>query len=99
MDNYLKLRCFSPAHEKYIYLDTGDFLSADLMTKAGVFQRRVRVMAKKNSPYRLIICKIRKKDEPRFLSALEELRNKALILGYQDYDSMCEKLRRCAMVV
>ncbi len=98
MVNYLKLDCFSLFRSKFVFVDTADFISANLLKDSGIFVKRVRVMKKKDSPYRLILCKIRKKDELNFIAALGKLRDMALIMGYQDYDCICEKLRMCKIM-
>ena len=43
--------------------------------------------AKEGSPYRAILCHVRKKDVPGFLAALEELKKSMLICGYEDYEA------------
>ena len=44
---------------------------------------------KKGSPYRIIMCRVFKRDVGRFEEALEKLKDKMLILGYRDYDKVC----------
>ena len=40
----------------------------------------------------MITCKVRKRDLPRFLEALEELPNKMLLCGHSDYIDYCNRL-------
>ena len=44
---------------------------------------------KEGSPYRIIMCRVLKRDVGRFEEALEKLKDKMLILGYRDYDKVC----------
>ena len=44
---------------------------------------------KAESPYRIIFCKVRRKDTERFEEALERLNNKMLLCGYRDYPEVC----------
>ena len=42
---------------------------------------------KEGSPYRAILCRVRKRDVPEFLAVLEELKKKMLLCGHLDYVS------------
>ena len=44
---------------------------------------------KEGSPYRIIMCRVLKRDVGRFEEALEKLKDKMLIMGYRDYDKVC----------
>lgn len=85
----MKLKKFSLFFYHYIFLDTEKYLADSLFIK-----HRVRVdfgdeFAKDASPYRFIFCKIKKKDEEQFLDALNEMDNKAMLLGYHEYPKYC----------
>lgn len=43
-------------------------------------------------PYRMIFCHIRRRDEARFIAAMEELPNKMLLCGHADYLDVCSKV-------
>ena len=45
-----------------------------------------------NSPYRVIFCHVRKRDQERFLAALKELPDKMMLLGYTDYLDACRAI-------
>ena len=49
---------------------------------------------KENSPYHVIFCKIRKRDEKKFLDALSEMYDKMLLMGYKDYQEVCDNFIR-----
>lgn len=40
----------------------------------------------------MVLCRVRKKDEKRFLEALGELPRKMLLMGYTDYLEDCTEL-------
>ena len=42
-----------------------------------------------DQPYRIIFCKVRKRDRDRFLSALSELNRKMTLCGYPGYEVFC----------
>ena len=89
MVNFIRLRCLSPFHYRFIFLDTKDYVSARLFAASGVHIARIKVMIKFGSPFRLITCRIRKGDLSEFTEIMEQLRNNVMILGYRDYDRMC----------
>ncbi len=93
--NFLKLDHRSFFRSKFIFVDTEDYLSAKLLKEAGIIVRHVRVMTKKGSPYRLVICKIRRRHEGTFVKVMEELRNRLILLGYTGYDAICDRLANC----
>ena len=60
-------------------------------------QHQVRVhfsgeYQKKGKQYVIVLCRVRKKDEERFLEALRELPRKMLLLGYTNYLEDCSEL-------
>ncbi len=96
MDNCVQLRCRSPFHYKFMFVDTQEHVSKRLLADSCVHASRVRELAKQGSPFRLIMCNIRRKDLDEFGQMLEKLKNNILLLGYRDYDEMCETLRKLA---
>ena len=47
-----------------------------------------------DAPYRVIMCKCRKRDVDAFLAAIRELPNKMLLCGHPDYLTFCEDLKK-----
>ena len=95
MTNYLRIGRAPLRREKFVFVDTKELLSAKLFVDAGIKINRVKIIAKADSPFRLIFCRIRKKQVDRFLETLATLRDHALLFGYRDYDEMCELLNQC----
>ena len=50
--------------------------------------------AKLESPYRIVFCKVIKKDVERFEEALGKLKSKMLLLGYRDYLDVCREITK-----
>jgi hypothetical protein len=75
-----------------MYVDTKDHLSERILSDERIPVSRRQEMVKEDSPFRLLICNIRKKDLERFYNVLETLRNNILICGYRGYDEVCELL-------
>ena len=52
-----------------------------------------------DAPYRVIMCKCRKRDVDAFLAAIRELPNKMLLCGHPDYLTFCEDLKKKVQTV
>lgn len=75
----------------YAYIDTDDYLADQLF-----MQNKVRVyytgeFGSPDEKYRIIMCKVRKKDNDRFLEAISKLPQKMLLCGNTDYFEYCEQ--------
>jgi len=90
--NYVKIDCFLLFHCQYLYLDTEKYLADQLFINHKVRVKFGREMVTKDVPYRYVFCKVRKKDEKNFLSALAEIYDKALLMGYSEYEKYCDLL-------
>ena len=86
------LRKFSPFYAHFAIIDTGKYLADALFIKHQVRFSFGREYFRAGSPYRVIMCKCRKHDVPKFLSAIEELPNKMLLCGNVDYLTYCASL-------
>ena len=49
-------------------------------------------MARTDSPYYIIFCKVLKRDVQKFEDVLEKLKAKMLLLGYNDYVDVCDEI-------
>ena len=58
-----------------------------------------RPWASFHAPYRVIMCKCRKRDVDAFLAAIRELPNKMLLCGYPDYLTFCADLKKNVQTV
>ena len=47
-------------------------------------------MAKNDSEYIVVFCKVKKKDREKFLESLNLLETKMELMGYSDYEEFCE---------
>ncbi len=94
MDNCIQVRCYLPFHYRFIYVDTDQHVSARIFGSSGIRIRKSKEMSGKGSPFRLIVCYIRKKDLNGFSEGLERLRNSILLLGYKGYDELCNELKQ-----
>ena len=89
---YLKLEKSSFLYNFFAYLDVAEYLADNLFAKHQVTVRFGEEWSTPDSEYRIILCRVRKRDTRRFLDALEELPKKMLICGYADYPAYVERL-------
>ena len=91
-DLYQHIDRRSLLYTHYVFLDTEAYLADQLFLKHQVLVHFREEYGRDDSPYRVIFCHVRKRDEERFLSALEELPDKMMLLGYTDYLDTCKAL-------
>ena len=96
MDNCIRIRSWSPFHFRVIIIDTKEYVSTRILTNYGIRPWNIKRMSNSSTPFRLVECSIRKKDVEKFIEALEGIRNSILVMGYRDYDQMCDKLNMIA---
>lgn len=85
---------FSFFYDHFAIIDTGDYLADQLFIKHQVRVGFGPEFVCPDAPYRVILCKCRKRDVDAFLAAISELPNKMLLCGYPDYLTFCEDLKK-----
>lgn len=88
---YMHLESFSLLYSQYMIVDTSDYLADQLFIRHKVTVRFGKEYAHPQEPYLFIFCRVRKKDEERFLDALQELPNKMMLCGHPNYPYFCEE--------
>lgn len=94
MKNYWRMESFSIFSVHYAYVDHCSYQADRLFAQNKVRMKFRGECAKAKSPYRIVFCKVRKRDAERFEEALEKLKNKMLLLGYRDYPDICSEIAR-----
>ena len=94
MKNYWRMKDFSIFSVPYAYVDHSSYQADQLFVQNKVRMKFKGECAKAESPYRIVFCKVRKKDAERFEEALEKLKNKMLLLGYRDYPDICSEIAK-----
>ena len=113
--NITRLSCTPGLVQKYIFITkntrnpniSGVFLGAANQIWTGdliLTKHQVRVgfgpeFVCPDAPYRVIMCKCRKRDVSAFLAAIRELPNKMLLYGYPDYLTFCADLKKKVQTV
>ena len=90
--HYEKLQKFSLLNSYYAFLDTEEYLADNLFIQHQVTVHFCTEYERPGEPYRVILCRVRKSDEDRFLAALNELPRKMIIFGHTDYLEYCHGL-------
>ena len=96
--NFLRLGGLFRLGYVYVDLNTNDHYVADSL----FYKRKIPVqfgdeMYNDGEKYKVIFCKIRRKDRLGFEEALKEISNKMSLLGHNDYDDYCQQLIRKLM--
>ncbi len=91
--NYLKLNMVSLRYVCYFFVDTKECLYERVFPEKGIRIRIMKEFVKEGSPYRLVLCKVKKKLEEDFRALLPEIGKRALLLGYRDYADTCMMLK------
>lgn len=94
MKNYWRMSNFSIFSVFYTYIDHSSYPADRLFVQDKVRIKYKREYAKEDSPYRIIFCKVGKKDTTRFEEALDKLKNNMLLLGYRDYSGFCSEITK-----
>ena len=90
--NFWKLADLSILTVPYAYVDHFSYLADNLFVQEKVRVKFKGEFEKEGSPYRIIMCRVSKRDTERFEEALEKLKNKMLVMGYRDYDQVCSNI-------
>ena len=94
MKNFWKMDDFFPDSLSYAYLDHESYFADKIFMEKGIRVKFIREMHRENAPYRIIFCKVQKRERERLESALKDLENKILLAGYKDYPLYCTELER-----
>ena len=92
MKNFWKMDDFFPDSLSYAYLDHESYFADKIFMEKGIRVKFIREMHRENAPYRIIFCKVPKRERERLESALKELEHKILLAGYKDYPLYCTEL-------
>ena len=90
---------FSFFHNYFAIIDTADYLADRLFIKHQVRVGFGPEFVCPDAPYRVIMCKCRKRDVDAFLAAIRELPNKMLLCGHPDYLTFCADLKKKVQTV
>ena len=84
---YWTIERFSLRYAYFLFFDTTPYLADQLFIRHKVRVQFASEYAREGSPYLAILCRVRKREVPEFLTVLEELKKKMLLCGHLDYVS------------
>ena len=79
-------------HFSYAYIDLNNYFADEIFLEKNIEVKFLREMIRGDSPYRIVICKIKREDGEAFEEALKLLEDKMLLLGHSDYLAVCAEL-------
>ena len=82
---YWTIEKFSFRYDYFMFFDTTPYLADQLFIRHQVRVWFDSEYAKEGSPYLAIFCHVRKKDVPKFLAALEDLKKSMMLCGHPNY--------------
>lgn len=91
-DMYIKLRKLSLRYNYFLFFDTAEHLADQLFIKQMIQVWFDMEREKKGSPFRAILCHVKKKDTTKFLAALDALKDKMILCGYPEYEAEVQKM-------
>ena len=77
---------------RYVYFDTDDYLADSIFVRNKIKVCYGHEWTKEGEPYRMIECKIQKKNKARFEESFKEVINKMHLTGHTDYEGYCKKM-------
>lgn len=92
--NYISLKKFSLRFRHFCFIDTDRYLADALFIKHKVRVWFKQEAHKEGTDFVFIFCKVRKKDVDKFLTALDELKGKMLLMGCSEYQEFCEECEK-----
>ena len=95
MENCMELTGKLPTLRKsFLFFDDDNHSAASLFNR---YQVRIKVKGawvKQGEKYKVILCKVRNRDVPKFRQAMEDLKTKMLLIGNTDYEDFCERFQK-----
>ena len=91
-DMYIKLRKLSLRYNYFLFFDTAEHPADQLFIKQMIQVWFDMEREKKGSPFRAILCHVKKKDTTKFLAALDALKDKMILCGYPEYEAEVQKM-------
>lgn len=91
--HFIQLESHSLFFRHYAFVDTNDYLADSLFIQEKVRVYFGREAHRSDSDCCIIFCKVRKRDEAAFLTALQKLPSKMLLWEHTDYPDFCRSFQ------
>ncbi len=83
---------FSQTHQNALFYVVETSTGFSLLYRNKVKIKFKKAARRKDEKYQIVFCDVRRKDVEKFIRAMEELKNKMLLIGNIDYEAFCEEL-------
>lgn len=93
MKNYLKQSNKGLFFDYYAYVDTDRHLAENIFIQEGMRVRFDGELRNSDNSYRIVLCRVRKRDSEKFACSMEKLYNKMIIMRYTDIEEFLKELR------
>lgn len=91
-NNYLQLKSnWFSRYNNFVYIDTTGFLADRIFAQNEIKVKFCGDYFHKEKKYVVVMCKVKKKDALVFLQSMEELENRAILMGNTDYETFCKE--------
>lgn len=88
MKNCIRLKTRRPFSDTYAYLDTTEYYADQIFINNKLRVKFLKDYSHNEDSYIIIMVRVPKRKTKIFLKCMNELNNKMLILGYNDYNSL-----------
>ena len=89
---YWKIDRLSPFFFYFMFCDVKEYLADRLFIRHKVRVWFGKEFHKKDCPFVMIFCKVRKKDLGRFVAALDDMERTMILKGYPEYPGFCTEM-------
>ena len=91
-DNWFEVKTkFRGFYRHMVFLDDWNHAAASLLFRNRIRYKIREIWKRDGEKYQIVLCDIRRKDISKFSIAMEELKNKMLLIGNTDYEAFCER--------
>lgn len=82
---FMKMETKSPFHDDYMYMDAEPYVAPQIFARLKLRIHVYDLYSGSMTIYKCVICRVRKKDAPKFEQAIEELAKNMILTGHPHY--------------
>ncbi len=90
-DNFIELKAGLPWENEFMVVDTPNEIGLKLINDIYI-AATYKIFAYNEERYKVVLYKFKAKHRDKFLNAIAEIPEKALVSGYKDYEWFCNEL-------
>ena len=89
--NNAPVECHRPGWLRFVYADRADNRADRIFIRAKLPVKFERDFAKDSVPYRMVFCRVRKRDESKFRECMADLERALILEGDEGYRAFCDE--------